>query len=199
LRYWSSIWEADRTNTQWRTPLIVAPSAPGDGKTHFEWILASRKNPKTEEDPELVAAIELFKEGKFGNAEVAKCLEEVKNKLIDSDANRRLDFVKRFQSAIGLTVTFSNDTPPVKEDISSSMVTVRMLYSHFCRNKDFLSFLVHLKSCGFGDISGQEAFDLIRSTLKESIRMRTAQLFWLLIRFGCQRRTRMFCRLLHCS
>ncbi len=60
LLAWCKSWEVEKSNEVFRTPLIVTPGAPGDGKTHFEWTLADRKNFRGVLDQELKSALDMF-------------------------------------------------------------------------------------------------------------------------------------------
>ena len=168
LLAWSKSWEKKKSNRVFWTPLLVTPGAPGDGKTHFEWILADRKNGEGHLDLELERALEMF-EKPDGVSTVGLTLGAELKAAVGSvlTVDQRKKFADRFRKAIGVSVTFNFNTLPSSTESASSMVAVRMLYSHFCRG-DFYDFLAELKKLGFDEVDEQAAFDLIRADIDKA-------------------------------
>lgn len=160
---WRS-WEAIKSNQVFQTPLVVIDCAPGDGKTHFEWVLANRKHDGGVLDQELERALEKFQEPDGASAKDLILGAELKASFDpELTINPRNVFADRSRKAIGVSVTFNHDTLPSGES-GHSMIAVRMLYSHFCRG-DFGWFVNELEQHGFPNVDEQTAFDLIRADI----------------------------------
>jgi hypothetical protein len=148
LSGWCAAWESVCNKSAFRIPLVVTSGAPGDGKTRVCWTLAERKNVVLGfKDDELEAAL----------SEFACSSQQVRD-----------SFVKRVRSAVGVTVTFNFQSSPIFED-PSSMLAVRMLYSHFCRDENFEGFLKNLKDV-CRNVTVVEAYDVIQADIEHHLR-----------------------------
>ena len=113
-----------------RIPMVVIPSAPGDGKTHLLWSLVSRERVDTEVD----SAVRSFLAGEKGkNVGVANVDAGKSAVSISLGEKQRNDFVSLFKNSVRVSVTFNHQTQVQVGEHGGSVLGTRMLYSHFCR------------------------------------------------------------------